>query len=552
MMKINIKSFYRNSRGVILPLSALLAVTIVSLCGVGTDISYYGIVRASVEKATEAASVAGAQEYFRSKADAGKAINSTIRVFKMNISKDTSVGNYYPSTGSGRTPSLSYSRTFTVSDSLSGLFRGSPIKVTVVTNQSRGKISVTSEITAKPLFSQIFGLDTKMKITREAELPPYDVVFVVDESGSMRFATVNTYIGTAWVEQVGMAGTAMLLNDVVLYQSQSRRWGRGSMITANGLVTTIVSITDVLINSPNVDIHIFATYDNGRRMYLYDPERDYITNTLNSQGLRRTALTGLRLDPARLFSLPDEARQLYDTFYKNRSIVGGDFANYFNVAAKQIEPHASTVYGVMSFIDTVKIYGTSALKLGLATFSTNSYSSDMTFVTWSDQMKSGARIVSRNLVPYVNLVNPSGFNEIVDKLTIMTSGNALGLPNSPIGVNSYPDGGTNINQGLMTAERTLNNSDRPGAERVIILFTDGEPTHSFTALGNEVKRLTDRGIRIYSIVLTLAISQSSVNNFKDAMENRGMAEPVVFIDDPAKLDEAFMQIADELGLKLIK
>ena len=109
MIKINIKSFYRNSRGVILPLAAVLAVTIVSLCGVGTDISYYGILRSSVEKATEAASVAGAQEYFRSKADAGKAINSTMRVFKMNVSKDTSVGNYYPSTGSGRTPSLTYS-----------------------------------------------------------------------------------------------------------------------------------------------------------------------------------------------------------------------------------------------------------------------------------------------------------------------------------------------------------------------------------------------------------------------------------------------------------
>ena len=459
------------------------------------------------------------------------------------------------------------------------MFRGSPIKVTVVTNQARGKISVTSEITAKPLFSQIFGLDTKIKVLREAELPPYDVVFVVDESGSMRFSTFFTYIGRVWEGSGPGArscswrylcsgsprrcswrwlcgapqGGGNLLEDVVIYQSQRNSFpSRRSMITAGGMTYTVDVVTDVIINTPGVDIPVDATYDNGSRIYKSDPKRGTIVDTnRNRMSLRRTALSGLSINQLPALNVSAEDRQLAQTFMDNRSS-GSSFNTYYNRSANYIEPHAGAVYGVMSFIDTVKIYGTSALKLGLSTFSTNSYSSDMSFVTWTDQMKTGATITGRNLVPYINLVNPSGFNEIVDKLTIMTSGNALGLPNSPIGVNSYPDGGTNINAGLMTAERTLDGSDRPGAERVIILFTDGEPTHSFTALGNEVKRLTGKGIRVYSIVLTLAISQSSVNNFKDAMENKGMAEPVVFIDDPAKLDEAFMQIADELGLKLIK
>lgn len=546
------KKKFRNTIGTIVPAVVILISAIIPLLGLSVDIGYFGIVRTNLEKATEAAAVSGAQEYFRGKADAGKAINTSARVFKMNISSDTMIGNYHPSTGQGRPTTLSYSHTFTESDGISSLFRGSPVSFTVTTDLNRGKISVMSEVTPKPLFAYFLPANTKISITKEAELPPYDVVFVVDLSGSMRYATVNTYIGTANVQMQGVPGAGPLLTDVVLFQSQSQRYSRGSTITANGLVTRIVSITDIVINSPGYDIPNNATYSTSKPIYILNQDRGYIVNTDRSTSLVRTALTGFRISQLGNLNISAEDQRLAQTYSNNRSLNPNDVSNYFNRAASYIEPTASSAYGVMAFIDTVKIYGTAALKLSLVTFSSNSYLNDRAS-TYSSSELLGTSIPKslRNTFPYISLVNPSDFNTIVDRLTIMSQGGNGSLI-SPISTYSYPDGGTNINAGLDNAKTTLDRSDRPSSEKIIILFTDGAPSHSFAALGSKVKSLTDAGIKIYSIVLTLAISQSTIDQFKYQVETVGKAEPVVFINEPAKLKDAFTQIADELGLKLVR
>lgn len=550
-MKI-VNNLKRNNSGSILPMAVLLLTTLVTLSAAGVDMSYYGQVRSSLEKATEAASVAGAQEYFRNGADAGKAVNETVRVYKMNVTEDTMVGNYYSSTGMGQPSTLTYSKTFVAGDGLKAVFREQPVKVTVKTDLNRGKITVTSETDAKPYFAQIVTSNKKIKVTKEAELPPYDVVFVVDLSGSMRFATLNTYIGSAYVNVQGMSGMGTLYNDVILYQSQSQPLGINSMITANGLVTTIQSFTDRIINTPGYDIPTSATYTTGKPIYINNPDRGFIVNTDNSINLYRTNLSGYRISNLESQNVSNEDKTVAQTYADNRSTTSSVVDAYLNRAAPYIEPQASAAFGVKSFIDTVKVYGTAALKLALVTFESNSYINDRVS-TWTCSELEGANSSKymRRTLPYSALISPVDFDTITGKLTIMATG-GYGSQSNPLIVNSYPNGGTNINQGLDNARTTLNNSDRPSSEKIIILFTDGEPTaHTFSALGQKVKSLTDANIKVYSIVLTLAVSQSSINSFEYQVETVGKAEPVIFISDPAKLKDAFVQIADDLGLKLV-
>ena len=548
-----LKKYYtRNFTGSILPVAALLIAAIIPLCGITADMSYYGILRSTLEKATEAASVAGAQEYFRSKADSGKAIDETVRVFKMNITSDTMIGNYHSSTGPGNPSTLTYSQTFTEGDGIRGLFKGSPITVTVTTNINRGSITITSEMIPRPFFAQLFSSPSPIKITKVANLPPYDLSFVFDLSGSMRFATLNTYIGSAYRQIVGMSGLGTLYNDVILYQSQGQFWGNGSMITANDYVTTISSISDVIVNTPAYDIPTNSTYTTGDAIYVNNPERGYIVSSNMTTGLRRSSLTGYRISELNSLAISNEDKQIGQTYLDNRSTNTGIITTYFNMITPYIEPFDSASYAVMAFIDTVKIYGTAGLKLGLVTFESSSYTSDNSS-TWTcselEGNNSSKRI--RRTLPYLGLVDPNNFNLITQKLTIMSTG-GNGTSSSPILTYSYPDGGTNINAGLDNAKYTFNQSDRPNSEKIIILFTDGEPTsHTFSALGSKVKTLTDQGIKIYSVVLTLAVSQSSIDQFKYQVETIGKAEPVIFISDPAKLKDAFLQIADELGLKLV-
>ena len=541
----------RNKKGSVLPMAVFLLTTFITASATGVDLSYYANLRSSIERATEAASVAGAQEYFRSGADGGMAVNEALKVYKINISNDTMLGNFHNPTGMGNPSVLSYSTTFTSADNLTWIFRDQPVMVTVVAEQARGKITVTSEVRAKPFFAQVFGANTDIKVKKVSELPPYDIVLVNDLSGSMRFATVNTYIGAAYVQTVGMSGLGMLYNDVILYQSQSERWGRNSVITANGLVTTINAVTDVVINTPAFDIPTSAQYTNGQAIYVNNPDRGFIVNSNNSNGLRRTALSGYRISNLQNENVSAEDKILVQTYNFNRSLNATDVTTYFNRAAPYIEPHASAVYGVMSFVDTVRIYGAAALKVALVTFESSSYLNDRQSNWTSSELR--ANLISksqRRTLPYVALVNPSEFNTIVDKLTTKSSG-GNGQQNSPLQTNSYPNGGTNINAGLDNANTTLNRSDRRDSEKIIILFTDGEPSHSFSALGTKVKSLTDAGIKVYSIVLTLAVTQNTIDQFKYQMEEAGKAEPVIFINDPAKLKDAFLQIADELGLKLV-
>lgn len=548
-MKKYVKNCYRNIRGIVIPTAALLSVALVSLCGIGVDISYYGILRSSVEKATEASSVAGAQEYFRSMADSGRAVNATLKVFKMNVSNDTMVDNYYSPTGPGNPSTLTYSKTFTTSDGISTLFRGSPVTVTIMTDLNRGKISVESKLTAKPFFAQILGVTTEIKVSKEAELPPYDVVFVNDLSGSMRFATFYTYVGIAWVQMQGLPGFGQRVNNVILCQSQSGCPGR---IDANGLVVRPIGATDVLINSPGVDIPTNATYTTGMAVYINDADRGWIVNSAMSNGLRRTSLSGFTINQLANLNLSAEDMQLSQTFLDNRSLNGGTFTTYFNRAAQYIEPHASAAYGVSAFINTVRMYGAAALKLALITFQSSSSigQNEPTNIVASGLRANGISKLVTTIYPFVDLVDPSNFNDINTKLTIMSLNNA---PNN-IRTYSYPEGGTNISAGLTNAQTVLNRSDRPNSEKIIVLFTDGEPTagDTFSRVGTTVKSLTDSGIKVYSIVLTLAITQNTIDAFKQAVEVTGMAEPVIFINDPASLKNAFLQIADELGLKLVR
>lgn len=542
--------FFRNKSGSIVPIAVLLIAVIIPITGLAVDISYYGILRSSVEKATEAAAVAGAQEYFRSKADAGKAVDATLRVFKMNISNETRVRRYHNPTGKGNPTTLTYSKTFTTEDGLSNLYRGSPISVTIKTDANRGKITVTSKITPNPFIAKQFADNATISITKEAELPPYDVVFVNDLSGSMKFATIKTYIGTAQVRRRGER-VFMIYPDVIIHQS--RNYPPLSLITPDAELRSI-RVTDIIINSPDVDIPPDATFSNGRRIYTYHPKRGYIVSAENTGGLRRTILTGYRISELNNLAISPQDKALAQSYNDLRNLIDPSrFENYFNRAANYVEPHASALYGISTFIDTVRTYGAAALKLALVTFSSQSYTNDRIYDQMNDDIQAyGVYRRMRDTFPYVNLVNPPEFRKIVDKLTIMSSG-GNGTFAAPLRINSYPTGGTNINAGLDNAKRTLDRSDRPYSEKIIILFTDGEPTsHSFSALGQKVKSLTDQGIKVYSVILTLSISQTTINRFKYEVEEVGKAEPVIFISDPAKLDEAFKQIADELGLKLTR
>ena len=546
----------RNVRGSILPMAVMLLTTIVTLSAAGIDMSYYGNVRSSLEGASEAAAVAGGQEYFRNGADAGKAINETVRIYKMNISNDTMIGNYYHSTGMGQPSTLTYSKTFTASDGLRNLYRQQPITVTIMTDLNRGKITVTSEIKAKPYFAQIFTPDTLIKVTREAELPPYDVVFVVDLSGSMRFATVYSYVGRARRKAAGASGIGTISNDIIFTQANDFNLPIGTWIRANGFDTSIVSVDDIIINTPGFDIPSDATYSNGTRVYADNPERGPIVNSIGTNTYNRNVLTGIRISELAAANVSAQDKQLAQSYADNRSGNDATFTNYFNMASAFIEPHAGTVFGVMSFVDTVRMYGAAALKVGLVTFSSNSNLNDAfqtessTYFVYQSPRALGLRKNVRTTFPYLNLLNPSDFTTITDRLTIMSTG-GLGTIGNPIMTYSYPYNGTNINAGLNNARTTLNNSDRPNSEKIIILFTDGEPSHSWDALGQNVKAITDSGIKVYSIVLTLVIAPTSINEFRRQMEDVGKAEPIIFISNPAQLKDAFLQIADELGLKLV-
>ena len=550
-MKSQIKKLQRDISGTILPIAITFIAAVIPLAGLSVDLGYFGILRSSIEKATEAAAVAGAQEYFRNKADAGKAVNSTIRAFKMNIANDTMVGNFYNSTGPGQPSTLTFTKIFTQADGISNFYREAPITLTVTTNLDRGKISVTSSLTPKPFFATFLADAAMISITKEAELPPLDVAFVIDLSGSMRFATFSTYIGSAYRQVVGMSGMGTLYTDVVLYQAQDQLYGTNSTITANGYVTTISSITDVVVNTPGFDIPSNATYTTGKAIYTSDLDRGFITNADMAVGLYRNSLSGRRVSELPGLAIANEDKSLAQSYANNRSSDPNVITTYFNMLSPYIEPISSASYGVKTFIDTVRIYGTAALKVGLVSFSSSSSKTDTSAVINTAEYEGNnlsKRI--RTTYPYLGLVSPPSFDTIIQKITIMSTG-GNGTVATPINTFSFPDGGTNINAGLDNAKWTLDQSDRPGSEKIIILFTDGEPTHTFTALGQKVKSLTDAGVKIYSIVLTLAVTQDIIDQFKYQVETVGKAEPVIFINDPAKLKEGFLQIADELGLKLV-
>ena len=533
-----------------IPIVVIALPTIILFCGLSIDIGYFSVLRSSLEKASESAAISGAREYFLNGADAGKAVNVTANVFRMNVSKTTTSSTFYSSTGQGQPATLTYTKTFDENDGVSNVYRGASIMLTVMTDLSRGKVIVTSSLTPKPFFTQAITGNSTISITREAELPPYDVVFVIDLSGSMRFATFNTYIGSA-SRRIG-SGMSTTYSDVILYQGQEQTYDSGDMLTYNGYTYTINSVDDVVVNTPGLDIPNSATYSNGNMIYISDLDRGYIVSTVNNTNLHRFDLSGYRVSELSGLMISTEDQALAQSYSDNQSSNSTTLGTYFDRIANYIEPHASAVYGVMTFIDTVKVYGASALQVGLVTFESDSTTSDSTAtLTASELSDSGSSKKISRTRPYIMLVEPANFNSIYQKLTLMSDG-GIGTTASPLVTYSYPDGGTNINAGLTDAVTTLNNSSRANAEKVIILFTDGEPTsHTFTSLGNKVQSITSDGVKVYSIVLTLAIDQDTIDKFKYRVETVGMAEPVIFINDPAKLKDAFKQIAADLGLKLI-
>ena len=173
------------------------------------------------------------------------------------------------------------------------------------------------------------------------------------------------------------------LTDIILYQSQYKLrldkknnllppLSPGYQITANNMTIKIVSITDILINSPAVDIPKDAMYDNGQSVYVYNSDRkDYIPNTVNTNRkdvLFRTALSGIMISDLELSNASSEDQNLRLTFNAHRNNPSIYANEYFNRAASYIEPISSATLAINSFIDTVRRYGAAALKLGLVTF----------------------------------------------------------------------------------------------------------------------------------------------------------------------------------------
>lgn len=545
MIKIKYKNLIRrNIAGTIIPLFALLLPLFIAFMGLASDLTYYGTLRSTLERATDASVRAGRQSYKHLGKDPGLAVNDAIRVFRMNILNTIGGGNYYASTGYKTPTILTYTQTFTQSDGLSTVFRGSSIDFTATIDlgATARTITVTSMLTPKPFFLNIANPIT---ISRLQYLigSPKDIVLVVDISREDRLKTIKTYVGRA-DRNVAM-GMASTFDDVILFQTQSRANIPPSITPpdANGYNLTNILIRDVINNTPGYDIPTAATYSDGTSIYRNDPPRGFVTNNYPDHStLYRNTLTGNRISElSMLMGISAEDLTLAQSYSDNQA-AGAQLATYFNRAAAHIEPIASLSYGAMVFAD--EIQGSLRHRFALVTYASNSQIFDWTDnwqATELEYSNMGGRSVVRTL-PFSNF--STDFSAVANRLVVQTTGGQGSNMSDPFLINNYPNGTTDIRDALNNAN-SLFNSGSSAFERIVILYASNDPQTGYAPVGTAVASLVANGVTVYSIVSTISLTPSDVTNFQTAIEGNG-GEPVIFVTDPVDIDNAFLQVADDL------
>ncbi len=528
----------KNISGSIIPLFAILLTALIGLIGLSTDLTYSGMVRSSIERACDASVRAGRQSYKKLGKDPGLALNDAARVFRMNIANQIGGANVVASTGYKTPTTLSYSYTYTTADGISNVFRGQSVSFQTDIDLTAQTITVTGMVTPQTFFSTN---NQPVTIYRLQYLigSPKDIVLVVDLSREDRLKTFKTYVGTADRDD-GM--TTMTYNDVILYQAMSNK---GAPIVANGYTISGFNIRDVLYNTPGVDIDTAATYTDGFPCYKVDGARGWVTNNFPYDDTRlRTTLSGYRI--SELMALLgmgtiSAADAAIETSYTNNQGTVAQIQAYFNQAAPHIESTASVQYGAMIFAD--ELAGSLKHRFALVTYSTTAKTADWTqnFMAMDMETNNMSRQVTTTF-PFYNFTTT--FTDVSNKLAIVDNGGTGLTMASPLLLNGFPNSTTDIRDGL-NAANSLFNSGSSTFERIVILFASNDPSHSYAVLGTTVANLVANGVTVYSIVLTLSLPPGEKASFQSAIENNG-GEPVIFVDDPADVDNAFLTIADDI------
>lgn len=567
-MKNMMLKHFRNISGSILPIAVLLLLTLITLSAAGINIGYSSTLRSVLERAASASATAGAQKYFRTGADAGLAINEMLRVMKVNISNDPNIGTFYASTGTGST--VSYTQTFGESDNLKGIFRGQTIQIDVSTDKDNGEVKVKATVIPKPYFAGIQLSNVPIIIEKDAKLAPSSIALALDLSSSMKTKSIKTFIGKANVSPVGQPENAVAYDDVVLFQSQDQIYNDGDTITANGLSVQITDITDVFINNPD-DLSSSDTFDNGASIFASDPTRGYIANVNAPSGSVRKTLSGFRVSELSAKSISSQDKAITQSYSNNRSTDSTIAVDYFNSVASYIEPYNTVNSALKDFLNAVSLSSSSAM-VAVATFNDNSHSSTFTYDTDDTTLKAASSAKQEsNTLPYNGLSGGSlahggiidyilglqsayaisasnDFDGIIDGLTTK----ATGLSFNRLQINSLPNGGRDQVAGLRSAKAALDDSNVTGG-RTIVLLTSGAPSDGdFNRLGDEIKSLTDDGYKIYTILLSSDLTQETIDQFKEAVEETGKAEPLISVNNPNNLSNALQGIASDLVLRILR
>ncbi len=533
-MKIKIKNIKRENQGTVIPFVVMLFVALVPMLGLAGDFTYSAMLRSDIERAVDSACKAGKQGYKTFNRDPGLAINDAARVFKMNITNQINVGDFQGSTGMDTPSTLSYNMVFTQSDGLSQIFQGQPITYTSNIDLTSKTITVTGSITQQPILA--VGNNPTITITRQRSLVgnPKSIVLVVDDSREDRLKTVRTYIGTARRDD-GMTMTTF--TDVIFYQSQNTV--AGSSFVANGFTIDMLMLTEVVINTPNFDIPTGATYTTGRPIYINDPARGWCTNNAaDNTGLFRNILTGFRVSElATIMGLSAQDAQLATTWARNLG-TSAQVTTYFNQAAPHIEPFGSVTFGIMAFIN---VFGTSTTHmLALITFAATADTLDTVQNFTAADLQSGGnnKQIARTL-PFNTFTTT--YNTILNRATIVSAG-GVGTSADRMMITAYPNGTTDVRDGLLTAQSLLAGET---TEKVVVLYVANDPTSSFASIGSTVASLVASSIRVYTVLNTAALTAGQTASYISQIESNG-GQTVIQVSNPADIDDAFTQIADEL------
>lgn len=533
-MKNNKIKYGRYESGTIIPFVVMLFVALVPMFGLAGDFTYGAMLRSDIEKAVDASVKAGKQGYKTFNRDPGLAVNDAARVFKMNITNQVSVADLQGSTGMDTPTTLTYNMIFTQADALNQIFQGQPITYTTTIDLNAKTITVSGSITQKPFFE--LGNTPVITITKQKSLVgnPKSIVLVVDDSAENNNRTIMSYIGSARRDD-GMTMTTF--TDVIFYQSQAP--SGAASFTANGFTIDMLMLTEVVINTPNVDIPTTAQYTTTRPMYINDAARGWCTNNaLSNAGLFRNALTGFRVSElAALMTITPQDQQLATTYANN---LGTDpqVTAYFNQAATHIEPFGSVTFGIMAFINA---FGTSTThRLALVTFAATSDNFDTTQnISVSELQAGGSNKQIARTLPFNTFTTT--YNTILNRATIVSAGGTGGMGDR-MRITAYPDGTTDVRDGLLTAQNILASET---TEKVVVLYVADAPTSSFASIGSTVASLVASGIRVYTVLNTFALTATEITNYTNQIQSNG-GQTVLTASDPAALDNAFTSIANEL------